>query len=516
MSGDGGVFALTGDEDPTDEDGDIGIGDSTGVSVSLGDEIFSEGILKIEDTRNAISKEILGDNTQRDIGRYYPKRYWEKVTSKRYNGKKYPKRIGELVEPGFELIDSKMGRNGTFLIRLGTPLIERMRIEKLSAMMSHGRLECKVEVLERVYVEGFIAAVYFRQPRGDVAHLVSKDSKEVLRFPYKLGYIVIASLAVLLIGLGGLGSSEFVHDPQHVCSQHHLPLSVILRSRFLQQQWSPVVRLLGVLCLRCLHEECQFPLPEKVVASGKNGDDGDLLLFRDGPGACDMSAGALRLFISWECSRPVVGVKSDVFSQHPTSNIEDAFSSNFLDFIPASLVYVPALPGNTYSSSSNNSYGVVLIASPTLSLFHDDPFMKVMHAYYAKESPIPPPTIVPPSPMLSPMFNLQEFFLPEELLLLKKRGHELSLDRIEHIEDKIECLRNGRVIIQDFDNLETELQKARAQITKLQRKQMGNNNKISLAQFRIANLEQIIKDIQVRYQADKESLLDAIYELKNS
>ncbi|GKF96293.1 hypothetical protein Tco_0289028, partial [Tanacetum coccineum] len=27
---------------------------------------------------------------------------------------------------------------------------------------------------------------------------------------------------------------------------------------------------------------------KKVVASGKNGDDGDLLLFRDGPGACDV------------------------------------------------------------------------------------------------------------------------------------------------------------------------------------------------------------------------------------
>ncbi|GJR09305.1 hypothetical protein Tco_0791957 [Tanacetum coccineum] len=65
-------------------------------------------------------------------------------------------------------------------------------------------------------------------------------------------------------------------------------------------------------------------------------------------------------------------------------------------------------------------------ASPTLSLFHNDPYMKVMHAYYAKESPIPPPTIVPPSSMLSPMFNPQEFFLPEELLPLKKRGHDRS------------------------------------------------------------------------------------------
>ncbi|GKA52101.1 hypothetical protein Tco_0745297 [Tanacetum coccineum] len=165
---------------------------------------------------------------------------------------------------------------------------------------------------------------------------------------------------------------------------------------------------------------------------------------------------------------------------HPTSNIEDAFSSNFPDYIPASPDYVPASPGNTYSSSSNNSFGLVLIASPTLSVFHDDLYMNVMHAYYAKESPILPPTIMPPSSMLSLMFNPQEFFLPKELLPLKKRGYdrspsstsalpqtfeigessrktslerhreqieeilnhldELSLDRIEHIEDKIEGL----------------------------------------------------------------------------
>ncbi|GJU58632.1 hypothetical protein Tco_1236398 [Tanacetum coccineum] len=103
---------------------------------------------------------------------------------------------------------------------------------------------------------------------------------------------------------------------------------------------------------------------------------------------------------------------------HPTSNIEDAFSSNFPDYIPASPDYSSASPRNTYSSSSNNSFGLVPIASPTLSLFHDDPYMKVMHAYYAERSPIPPPTIVPPSSMLSLMFNSQEFFLPKELFPL--------------------------------------------------------------------------------------------------
>ncbi|GJS49675.1 hypothetical protein Tco_0599796 [Tanacetum coccineum] len=163
---------------------------------------------------------------------------------------------------------------------------------------------------------------------------------------------------------------------------------------------------------------------------------------------------------------------------HPTSNIEDAFSSNFLEFILTSLNYVLALPGKTYSISSN-SFGVVPIASP--------------------KSTIPPPTIVPSSPM----FNPQELFLLEELLSPKKQGHnqsfsststlpqefemeessrktslerheeqikeilnhldEFSLDRIEHIEEKIEGLGKGQVIIQqDFDNLEAELQLARA------------------------------------------------------
>ncbi|GJT26614.1 hypothetical protein Tco_0906889 [Tanacetum coccineum] len=200
---------------------------------------------------------------------------------------------------------------------------------------------------------------------------------------------------------------------------------------------------------------------------------------------------------------------------HPTFEIEDAFSSNFPDFIPASPDYVPASPGKTYSSSSN-SFGVVPIASPTLSLFHDDPYMKVLQAFYAKESPIPPPTIVPPSSIESSRKTSLERH-EEQIEEILNHLDELSLDRIEHIEDKIEGLRNGWVIIQqDFDNLEVKLQQARAQITKLQKKQMGNNHKISLARFRITDLKQIIEEIQVHHQTDKESLLNAIYELKNN
>ncbi|GJS09574.1 hypothetical protein Tco_0366370 [Tanacetum coccineum] len=148
---------------------------------------------------------------------------------------------------------------------------------------------------------------------------------------------------------------------------------------------------------------------------------------------------------------------------HPTSNIKDSFSSNFPDYIPAFSNYVSALPRKTCSSSSNNSFGLVTIATPTLSLFHDDPYMKFMQAYYAKESPIPPPTIVSSSSMLSPKFNPQEFSLPEELLPLKKR---MSLPTSPLLRPTSKPLNMNKAL--------------------------------------------------VCYQADKESLLDAIYEHKNN
>nr|GEW44794.1 hypothetical protein [Tanacetum cinerariifolium] len=88
---------------------------------------------------------------------------------------------------------------------------------------------------------------------------------------------------------------------------------------------------------------------------------------------------------------------------HPTFDIEDAFTSNSPNYTPASSDYSPASPGNTPSESTNNSYGSVPIASPTLSLFHDDPYMKVMHAYdtiIPPQVPIPPLIIMPPSLML--------------------------------------------------------------------------------------------------------------------
>nr|GEV77270.1 hypothetical protein [Tanacetum cinerariifolium] len=88
----------------------------------------------------------------------------------------------------------------------------------------------------------------------------------------------------------------------------------------------------------------------------------------------------------------------------PTFDIKDAFSSNFLDFIPASPDYVSTSPGKIYFSSSK-SFDVVLIVSPSLSLFHNDPYMKVLQAFYAKESPIPPPNPITPPVILTPSLS---------------------------------------------------------------------------------------------------------------
>ncbi|GKD77796.1 hypothetical protein Tco_1340417 [Tanacetum coccineum] len=102
---------------------------------------------------------------------------------------------------------------------------------------------------------------------------------------------------------------------------------------------------------------------------------------------------------------------------HPTSNVEDAFSSNFPNYLSASPDYIPTSLGKTYSSSSN-SFGIVPLVSPTLLLFHYDPYMKVLQAFYTEKSPIPPPTIIPPSSIPKP----QEFFPLKEFLSPKKRG----------------------------------------------------------------------------------------------
>nr|GEV56212.1 hypothetical protein [Tanacetum cinerariifolium] len=102
---------------------------------------------------------------------------------------------------------------------------------------------------------------------------------------------------------------------------------------------------------------CRKISPEKLSGGG-GGDD------RRRPAR--KSSGPLHLLNSIVMSSP----------NHPTSDIEDAFSFNFPDYILASPDYVLASLRKSFSESSNDSFGLALIASPALLLFHDDPYMK--------------------------------------------------------------------------------------------------------------------------------------------
>nr|GEW89341.1 putative reverse transcriptase domain-containing protein [Tanacetum cinerariifolium] len=143
-------------------------------------------------------------------------------------------------------------------------------------------------------------------------------------------------------------------------------------------------------------------------------------------------------------------------STHPITilsypDVEDVFSSTHsLDYILASPNYFPASSGNT-SFDPSEDLSKYLLASLAISPVHDDPYMKVMEAYNAT--------------------------------------NELPLECIEHMEDKIEGLGNGRVIIHRyFDKLETELQEARTQIFGFQREQIRHDDEIVLARVTMALL----------------------------
>ncbi|GJU03183.1 hypothetical protein Tco_1113521, partial [Tanacetum coccineum] len=206
-------------------------------------------------------------------------------------------------------------------------------------------------------------------------------------------------------------------------------------------------------------------------------------------------------------------------------DVEDAFSStHFPDYTPASLDYFSASPGNT-SPDHADDLSKYLLASLAISPFHDDPYMKVMQAYNAtsNESPIPlPQAPINPPPIVSPRKRARflsssstDSSAPPHVFEIGESSHvtrlerheeqidaimnyldELPLEHIEKMEDNIEGLGNGRVIIQrDFDQLDTELQEARTHIAGFQRKQIGHDDEIVLARVRISTLEMLIEDI---------------------
>ncbi|GKA08372.1 putative reverse transcriptase domain-containing protein [Tanacetum coccineum] len=127
-------------------------------------------------------------------------------------------------------------------------------------------------------------------------------------------------------------------------------------------------------------------------------------------------------------------------------DVEDAFSStNTPDYTPASPDYSPASPGNT-SPDPSDDLSKYLLASLAISLFYDDPYMKVMQAYNATsnelhiplpQAPIAPPTVLPPSLVLplSPIMCIDYRELNK--LTVKNR---YPLPRIDDLFDQLQGL----------------------------------------------------------------------------
>nr|GEU48876.1 hypothetical protein [Tanacetum cinerariifolium] len=102
---------------------------------------------------------------------------------------------------------------------------------------------------------------------------------------------------------------------------------------------------------------------------------------------------------------------------HPTSDIDDAFSSNSPDCISASLDYFPASLGNI-SLDSSNDLTKNLLTSLAISPYHNYPY--IIQAYDAIPPPqaiIALPTVLPLYPVLSlpPMFDSRDFFSFEKI-----------------------------------------------------------------------------------------------------
>ncbi|GJU88550.1 hypothetical protein Tco_1300973 [Tanacetum coccineum] len=172
------------------------------------------------------------------------------------------------------------------------------------------------------------------------------------------------------------------------------------------------------------------------------------------------------------------------------------------------------------------------------SYFYNNTYLKDVQAIYAKELPISSPDhITPPAILtLSPILPPSLLFDPRYLFVLKKlfphllnyifeigkcsikiylKHHEeqvkdilnyleeLSFRRIEKMEEG----RNDRMIIRrNSDELKIELERICTQIIKLQKKKLGQKDKIAFAHYRISDHERIIEKIQGRHQTDQEDL----------
>ncbi|GJX43873.1 hypothetical protein Tco_0260549, partial [Tanacetum coccineum] len=112
--------------------------------------------------------------------------------------------------------------------------------------------------------------------------------------------------------------------------------------------------------------------------------------------------------------------------------------------------------------------------------------------------------------LVSPSFSVYTP-TPPQIFEIGKSSSKIHLkhheNQIEDILNYLEELSFYRIGEMEEDNkLKTERKRIRTQIIKLQKKQIGQKDKIAFAHYKISNLEQIIKEIQARHQTDQDDL----------
>ncbi|GJS91754.1 hypothetical protein Tco_0774390 [Tanacetum coccineum] len=212
-----------------------------------------------------------------------------------------------------------------------------------------------------------------------------------------------------------------------------------------------------------------------------------------------------------------------------TFDIEDTFSSmNILNYTSVSPDYFPASAGSRSFNSSENSTDNMIppILFPILppSLLFDPRY------FFVPEELLPPKNqIHSPSSssttlsnssrnqtcnLVSPSFSVYSPTPPQVFEIGKcsdkmyLKHHEKQVEDILNYLDelylhRIERMEEGRI---NGNKLKTELKRIHTQIIKLQKRQLGQKDKIAFAHYKISDLEQIIEKIQSRYQTSQEDL----------
>nr|GEU88679.1 reverse transcriptase domain-containing protein [Tanacetum cinerariifolium] len=194
---------------------------------------------------------------------------------------------------------------------------------------------------------------------------------------------------------------------------------------------------------------------------------------------------------------------------HPTSDIEDAFSSNSPNYTPTSPDYSPASLGNTPFESSNNSYEF-FVPEELLPLKEQVSYLTSASTNLSNPSrkqACTLPSFSVYTPTLPQIFEIGKssikMHLKHHVKLIEdilNYLEELSFHRIKKTKER---LVNGWMIIQrDYDELKTKIEKVRSQISILQKKHIGQKDKIAFARFRISTLEITLKDIQASQAAN--------------